>query len=85
MAIQEGQEVGPAGTVQTDKAVKLSLTPLVVSIEEYLVLVGIKRSLGYDLIRKGEVDAVKLGRRTVITVASIEAMLERNKFRRSAK
>ena len=58
---------------------------LAVSIPEYLEMVGVKRTLGYELIRQGEVDAVKLNRRTVITVASIEAMLERNSVCRVIK
>jgi predicted DNA-binding transcriptional regulator AlpA len=53
------------------------LKPLAVSIPEFCALVGCKRSLAFDLIRRREVVAVKLGRRTVVTVASIEQMLVR--------
>ena len=51
---------------------------LAVPIPGMCDLVGCSRSLAYDLIHRGEVVAVKLGRKTVITVASIEAMIERN-------
>lgn len=55
--------------------------PLAVSIPEFCALVGCKRSKAYAMIRDGEVVSVKLGRRTVVTVSSIEAMLERNRVR----
>ena len=85
MAIDDVPEVGPGAPAQTEKPAELSVTPLVASVEEYLGMIRVGRSLGYDLIRKGEVDAIKLGRRTVITVASIHAMLERNKMARFTK
>jgi hypothetical protein len=43
--------------------------------------VGCGRTKAYDLIRRGEVEAVKIGRRTVVTVASIEAMIKRKTVR----
>ncbi|MEG3086264.1 helix-turn-helix domain-containing protein [Sphingomonas sp. PB4P5] len=51
---------------------------LAVPIPEFCDSIGCGRSTGYELIRRGEVTAVKLGRKTVVTVASIEAMLDRN-------
>lgn len=56
---------------------------LAVPMAEFCAAVGVKRSLGFELVRRGEVEAVKLGsRKTVITVASIEAMLARNMVKR---
>jgi hypothetical protein len=58
--------------------------PLAVPVLTMCSMVGCKRSLAFELIRTGEVEAVRLGRRkTVVTVASIEAMLERNKVKRA--
>lgn len=51
---------------------------LAIPIPQFCNAVGCERSTAYNLIRRGEVIAVKLGRKTVVTVASIEAMLERN-------
>lgn len=61
------------------------MRPLAVSISDMCASIGCKRSHVYELIRRGEVVAVKLGRKTVVTVASIEVMLERNAVARPAE
>lgn len=42
-------------------------------------LLGIGRTKLYELIAAGEVDVVKLGRATLITMRSIEALIDRHK------
>ena len=54
------------------------MKPLAVPIPEFCALIGCRRTKAFDLIRRCEVVSVKLGRRTVVTVASIEALIERN-------
>lgn len=47
---------------------------LAISINDAAKTLGIGRSLVYTLIRSGELDAVKLGRRTLLTTASINRL-----------
>jgi|GEM_PF-4896049 len=54
------------------------MKPLTVPVNDFCGLVGIKRSKAFELIRLGEVDVVRLKRKTLVTVASIERLLERN-------
>lgn len=48
------------------------------SVEEAAIALGIGRTYAYRLIREGELQVVRLGRRTLIPVASVQALLERN-------
>jgi excisionase family DNA binding protein len=57
------------------------MKPITISISDMCAGVGCGRTKAYDLIRRGEVEAVKIGRRTVVTVASIEAMIKRKTVR----
>jgi hypothetical protein len=60
------------------------LRPLTVGIKDAKILTGIGRSSIYEAIGRGELDAVKDGDRTLITMASIErrqAALPRAKIR----
>ena len=50
-------------------------TPKVVSIEEAAGMLGIRRTALYGLIQRGEVRTHKVGRRRVVSVASIESLL----------
>ena len=54
------------------------MKPLTIPVAEMCAALGCGRTKAFDLIRTGEVQAVKIGRRTVVTVASIEAFVERN-------
>ena len=49
--------------------------PLAVSVSEAAFRLGIGRTLTYDLIRRGEIHALKLGTRTVIPVTEIARVL----------
>lgn len=46
-----------------------------VSIEEARQLLGIGRTLAYAAARRGELPALRIGRRVVVPVAAIERLL----------
>ena len=54
------------------------MKPLTVPIAEFCQAIGIKRSLAFELIRRGEVDVVRIKRKTLITTESIQRLLDRN-------
>jgi excisionase family DNA binding protein len=48
--------------------------PLLVPVEEAARLLGIGRTATYGLIRSGRINSVKLGRRRLVSRASIHAL-----------
>ena len=54
-----------------------SMMELAVSISAACRLVGVQRTLMYQLIGRGAVEACKVGRRTLITRRSLDALIER--------
>lgn len=56
---------------------KLPLEPLTVRIPVAVQLTGIGRSKLYELIKSGEVDTVKIGTATLVTMASLRRLVER--------
>lgn len=53
--------------------------PLSVRIPTAVKMTGIGRSKLYELIQEGEIDVVKIGSSTLIPVASLHQLLERNR------
>lgn len=51
--------------------------PLTITVEQAAQLLGISRGLAYDLVRRGEIPAIHLGRRVVVPVTAIEEILRR--------
>jgi excisionase family DNA binding protein len=49
---------------------------LTVTVAEAGDLLGISRGLAYELVQRGELPAVRLGRRIVVPVRAIEALLD---------
>lgn len=49
---------------------------LTYNVNEVAKLLGISRFLAYECVRKGEIPAVKLGRRFVIPKKALERLLE---------
>jgi excisionase family DNA binding protein len=49
---------------------------LTMTVEEAGVALGISRSHAYELVRQGELPSLRLGRRVVVPVASLEALVE---------
>jgi excisionase family DNA binding protein len=45
------------------------------NVEEFMAAFGVGRSKTYELINKGQLRVVKLGRRTLIPVEAAEALL----------
>jgi excisionase family DNA binding protein len=50
---------------------------LTVTVAEAAELLGISRGLAYELIQRGELPAMRLGRRIIVPVRAIEALLDR--------
>lgn len=50
---------------------------LVFSIPEAATLLGISRTLAYDLVQRGEIPTMQLGRRRVVPRASLAALVAR--------
>lgn len=57
--------------------------PLTITVERAGQLLGISRGLAYDLVRRGDIPAVRLGRRLVVPADAIEQIL-RDRPARSA-
>lgn len=55
-----------------------------VPLEEFCRIAGIGRTRAFALIRENQVAAVRLGRKTHVTFASIEALIERRLARECA-
>lgn len=53
--------------------------PMLLPINEAAKTLGIGRTLLYRLINSGELEMVRLGNRSLITRASIEALIERKR------
>jgi excisionase family DNA binding protein len=49
-----------------------TIKPITVSVQECARIIGISRSMIYEAIGQGELDAVKDGDRTLVTMTSIE-------------
>lgn len=48
---------------------------LTLTVERAGRLLGISRGLAYELVRRGEIPSVRLGRRIVVPARAIDAML----------
>jgi excisionase family DNA binding protein len=49
---------------------------LVVTVEQAAELLGISRGLAYELVRRGEIPSIRLGRRLVVTRRRLLAMID---------
>lgn len=55
------------------------MDPIAISVKEFCrVAGGIGKTVAFALLRAGEVDRVKIGRRTAVTVESIERFMARS-------
>jgi excisionase family DNA binding protein len=50
---------------------------LTLTVEEAGQLLGVSRSYAYELVRQGALPCLRLGRRIVIPVRALEALLDR--------
>ena len=53
-----------------------SIPPMLTSINAACEALSVGRTYLYDLINSGRLDTVKLGRRTLVKVSSIEALID---------
>lgn len=67
----------PQANLMRDIA-KLPIEPLTVRIPIAVQITGIGRSKLYELIAAGEVDVVKIGASTLITMASLRRLIEKS-------
>ena len=56
---------------------QVPLQPFVVSFDEFLRLLSIGKTAGFDLLKRREVTRVKIGRKTCVLLRSIEAYVAR--------
>ena len=50
--------------------------PLVFTVDQAAVLLGISRALAYELVRQGSIPSLHLGRRIVVPRSGLLAMLD---------
>jgi excisionase family DNA binding protein len=55
------------------------LEPFTVRISEAMRLTGLRRSKIYELIASGDIEVVKVGRCSLVMVASLRALIERGR------
>lgn len=51
---------------------------LLVPVSEFCRLIGVKRTTAFGMIKEGRVDTVKLGAKRLVTVSSIERLVEQS-------
>lgn len=68
---------------QTQAAEELP-EPITVSVATALRILGLGRSKFYELIQDEEIEVVKVGRRTLVLMASIRSFIEIRRVRRSS-
>jgi excisionase family DNA binding protein len=66
----------PPAVVQ-DERVQATPTAATITIKEAAAVLGIKRSLAYELARRGEIPVLRLGRRLVVPRAGLNELLAR--------
>ena len=49
---------------------------LTLTVEEAAQLLGISRALGYELVARGQLPSVRLGRRIVVPRRALDALLD---------
>lgn len=60
------------------------VSPLCLSVRDTGARLGISRSMIYELLAQGELRALKIGRRTLITVESQDALVARRLAKEAA-
>jgi excisionase family DNA binding protein len=54
----------------------INLPPLSLSVDQATKAIGIGRTKLYELLASGHLDAIKIGRRTLITTASLQRLVQ---------
>ena len=63
--------------VEEPNGYRLAAAPITVRVPEAARMLGISRSRIYELITFGDIEIVKLGRATLVPIASLHALIER--------
>lgn len=58
--------------------------PITISVVTALKILGLGRSKFYELIQDKEIEVVKVGRRTLVLMASVRSFVETRRVRRSS-
>lgn len=53
------------------------MNPLSVGVEDGARLIGVARSMFYEILARGEIESFKLGRRRLVLVKELEAYINR--------
>lgn len=53
------------------------ISPLSVGVEDGARLIGVARSMFYEILARGEIESFKLGRRRLVLVKELEAYINR--------
>jgi len=53
------------------------ITPLSVGVDDGARLIGVARSMFYEILARGEIESFKLGRRRLVLVKNLEAFINR--------
>lgn len=56
-------------------------SPKLISIVGVCTDIGIGKTKAYELINEGRLDVVKIGRRTLVTVKSLERLIDESRVR----
>lgn len=54
-----------------------AINPLSVGVEDGARLIGVARSMFYEILARGEIESFKLGRRRLVLVKNIEVFINR--------
>ena len=49
---------------------------LTLTVDEAADVLGVSRSLAYELVRRGEIPSLRLGRRIVVPIHGLETLVE---------
>ena len=60
-------------------ATEFEMKPLAHQLPRAAQIIGISRSLLYELIKRGELAVVKIGRRTLIADGDLRALIDRHR------
>jgi excisionase family DNA binding protein len=60
----------------TDPRIDGDTAPLVLSVREAATLLGISKDLAYEIVRTGEIPALKFGRRVVVPKRRLLALID---------
>ena len=54
-----------------------AINPLSVGVEDGARLIGVARSMFYEMLARGEIESFKLGRRRLVLVKNLEVFINR--------